>query len=250
MTRRRKATPWGTIPVFTLLLVAVALGAGCSSPTSTTPQTSPGASKASPPSSAQSASELSTTAPTDLATAKRLLGEKRVLFDTSQMVGLSPGSPPGSPGTMAALTKALDVPLRVPDPALVGTPTSIWTWNVKSGAYHASAVYPGDLRWQAMQARNKVYGFPGRVQRSPVATDSLVPYASGGSKGYMTLVSIRGNVGAAQTRYSVGDPKNRFTASPSRLEWVEDGVYYELTSFQLDPDQLLAIAGTTVVVNP
>ena len=235
-------------------ILALTLVAGCSSTPAGTQAVPKSATveQTAVPGSAQNSSETAIPAPTNLVTAKLLLQEKRAAFTPGQ-----PGNAVGGTGFNYAVGTKMDtpsstahkfaVPLRFPNPALVGAPSYMLASQTKSGAHHASAAY-SSLTWAAISARGKVYDFASRVQTGSAGSNSLHRYSPGDSTGFATLVSVRGNLGVATTRYSVSGQKSSM-AAPSRVEWVEGGVHYEIYS-NLDPDQLLAIAGTMVLVKP
>jgi hypothetical protein len=205
-------------------------------------------------------------APTDAAAAKSLVDQRRTALEQApSLAGWAildefKVKPPATLADAALATaKTTGRSLWLPAPAVVGTPDV---------AVDYSRATSGSGRRSGLAARYSAKGFmfllvpvaqdPTGGLRAP-STDAsygatIARYTPGSSTARWTRITVRGNPGVAFTRGSPTESSKPLRGAPepepSFVEWTEDGVRYQLMSFQLDPDQLLAIAGTMAPVKP
>jgi outer membrane lipoprotein-sorting protein len=200
----------------------------------------------------------------DVTTAKALIAEKRAaltgsvqqeeLADPRVKSQLKPSE------TLAEFMKPRATEtgktLMVPDPNVVGGPSKAVMMGLAPNAnihrFQASAAYP-DPAFTYFAFSDPTFMWSPSSDASYSAT--LVRYPARPGQPRFTRVTVRGAKGIALTRgdwasVAKGAAPAGITAIGSEVNWVEDGIYYQLGSNTLDPDQLLAIANTMVPVKP
>jgi hypothetical protein len=240
--------------VFVAVLTATAL-AGCSqAPKPPTPPPPP-----------QAVSSV-VAAPTDPAAAKTLVDEQRTRLAQAPSLSswaFGEDAKIALPLTLAAAAKATGRTLRLPAPSVVGTPAVAVDYSRagvgRPARFGLAAMYPD--RALLFTAR-LVSEDPAGGLRAPSTEASysatLVRHTAATPGVRWTRITVRGNPGIAFTRGAESEMtetpatvrRGAPGVEPSFVEWEEDGVRYTLMSYQLDPDQLLAIAGTMVAVKP
>jgi hypothetical protein len=154
----------------------------------------------------------------------------------------------------------------VPDPAVAGDPTRAYLSmalkvspdpkvpiDPEATGFQVVAEYDAAaFTYRAYTGGEKFVWTPSS-EASYSAT--LVRYPAAAGTPRFTKVTVRGQKGVALTRgewapVGAGAAPAGITDTESEVSWVEGGIFYRLASATMDPDQLLAIAGTMVPVKP
>ena len=193
-------------------------------------------------------SERIVSAPTNPGVVASLLAQKRVALSTDRTTTSIEVAFPQPPfvRTMSEALAKRDVPTWIPDESLAGSATAIAAERGVGGGYFIQARYRA-FRFSVS------FGHPspdprGDLRRFAGFHADMTPMTQGAPRrGF--LVSVRGNLGTGWSRVVQG--KGDFAAAmPARVNWTEDASHYELSSTTLDPDQLLAIAGSMPLIKP
>jgi hypothetical protein len=179
-------------------------------------------------------------APSKVAQAATLLAQKRPALPgpsatTTQALAPYVGHP------VSAFARKNGWPARVPDPSLVGEPlggaagSTVMLYYPRQDLWFGAFPDGGHpVEWVDTTGSN--------YSRSPAK------YGAGSETPLLTNVVIFGNHGVAQSRWS--STTTTRGSQGSVVMWSEGATTYALLSRTLDPDQLLAVASTMVIVKP
>jgi hypothetical protein len=206
-------------------------------------------------------------APTDAAAARGLVQEPRAQLEQApSLAGWAvlealKVKPPATLSDVArSAAKATGRTLWLPSPSVVGTPSVVVDYSRGTVGFPArklgfAAQYPDRA---VMFTAGLVSDDPTGGLRAPSSDASyggkISRYVPGGTGPRWTRITVRGNPGVAFMRGAPSEMSKPLRGAPgpepSFVEWAEGGVRYQFMSYQLDPDQLLAVAGSMAQVKP